>query len=87
MTRSEAMAIINAKLADLDDEAVATVADIVTDIDAAGTLPRPLSARERALVEQSKADFREGRIYSMDEAKVRSDAFLEALRSKYPLAP
>ena len=86
MTRSQDIAIINAKLADLDDEAVAAVANIVRDIDAAGTLPRALSARERALIEQSKADFLEGRTYSLDEARERSDAFIEKLRSKYPQA-
>ena len=87
MTRSQAIAIINAKLADLDDEAVAVVADIVQDIDAAGTLPRALSARERALIEQSKVDFRMGRTYSLDEARERSDAFIETLKAKYPQAP
>lgn len=87
MTRSQAFAIINAKLADLDDEAVATVADIVQEIEAASRVPRALSTRERALIEQSKDDFREGRTYSLDEARERSDAFIETLRAKYPQAP
>ncbi len=87
MTRSEAIAIINAKLADLNDEAVAAVAGIVRDIGTAGTLPRPLTPRERALIEQSKTDFREGRTYALDEARQRSDAFIETLRLKYPQAP
>ena len=87
MTRTEAIAIINKKLADLDDEAVLTVADIVQDMDTASTLPRKLTARELELIEQSKADFREGRTYSIDEARARSDAFLQSLRAKYPTAP
>ena len=87
MTRTEAIAIINKKLADLDDEAVLTVADIVQDLDTASTLPRKLTARELEMIEQSKADFREGRTYSLDEARARSDAFLQSLRAKYPTAP
>ena len=87
MTRTEAIAIINKKLADLDDEAVLTVADIVQDLDTASTLPRKLTARELEMIEQSKADFREGRTYSIDEARARSDAFLQSLRAKYPTAP
>ena len=87
MTRTEAIAIINKRLADLDDEAVLTVADIVQDMDTASTLPRKLTARELELIEQSKADFREGRTYSIDEARARSDAFLQSLRAKYPTAP
>ena len=87
MTRTEAIAIINKKLADLDDEAVLTVADIVQDMDTASTLPRKLTVRELEMIEQSKADFREGRTYSVDEARARSDAFLQSLRAKYPTAP
>ena len=87
MTRTEAIAIINKKLADLDDEAVLTVADIVQDLDTASTLPRKLTACELEMIEQSKADFREGRTYSVDEARTRSDAFLQSLRAKYPTAP
>ena len=87
MTRTEAIAIINKKLADLDDEAVLTVADIVQDMDTASTLPRKLTARELELIEHSKADFREGRTYSIDEARARTDASLQSLRAKYPTAP
>ena len=87
MTRSEAIAIINAKLANLDDEAILTVADIVQDMGSASLRLRRLSARELELIEQSKADFREGRTYSIEEARRRSDAHLQALRAKYPSAP
>ena len=64
-----------------------TVADIVQDMDTASTLPRKLTARELEMIEQSKADFREGRTNSLDEARARSDAFLQSLRAKYPTAP
>ena len=74
MTRTEALAIITAKLASLDDEQVTAVVEIVQSMPAAGQRLRPLSARETALLEQSKADFREGRTLTLDEL----DAFLDA---------
>ena len=40
MTRAQALAIINAKLASLDDEHVMTVAEIVESMEAADDLPR-----------------------------------------------
>ena len=76
MTRAQALAIINAKLASLDDEHVMTVAEIVESIDAADELPRELTARERALVEQAKEDFRAGRSFSLDEARALTDQIL-----------
>jgi hypothetical protein len=76
MTRAQALALINAKLASLDDEHVMTVAEIVESIDAADELPRELTARERALVEQAKEDFRAGRSFSLDEARALTDQFL-----------
>jgi hypothetical protein len=67
MTRSEAIAVINSKLASLDDERVLAVAEIVDDIAAdAGTI-RDLTARERALLAQSKDDFKSGATLSFDE--------------------
>ena len=83
MTRTEAIAVINAKLAALDDERLQTVAEIVDDI-AADTGPvRDLSARELALLEQSKADFAAGRTYSVEEVRAHSDEFIKALRAKH----
>jgi hypothetical protein len=76
MTRAQALALINAKLASLDDEHVMTVAEIVESIDAADELPRELTARERALVDQAKEDFRAGRSFSLDEARTLTDQFL-----------
>ena len=69
MTRTQALAIITAKLASLDDEHVLTVAEIVQSMDAADDLPRELTAHELALIEQAKEDFRAGRAYSLDEAR------------------
>ena len=62
MTRAEAIAAINAKLSSLDDDGVMEVASIVEDIAAPDDLPRALTARELALIEQSKEDFKAGRV-------------------------
>ena len=48
MTRTQALAIIAAKLASLDDERVQAVAEIVQSIDAADDLPRELTEHELA---------------------------------------
>lgn len=79
MTRTEAIAVINAKLASLDDERVKAVADIVQDIAAGDDLVRDLTARELALIEQSKEDFKQGRTYSLAEARAITDAALAPL--------
>jgi hypothetical protein len=67
MTRTEALTAINARLSSLDDERVVAVAAIIDEIAADGVLPRALSARERDLLEKSKADFKAGRSLSHDE--------------------
>ena len=84
MTRAQAIAAINAKLLSLNDERVQAVADIVDDIAADGDLPRALTARELALIEQSKEDFKAGRVVSQEEYRAEMDAFLLQRRSKYP---
>jgi hypothetical protein len=76
VTRAQALAIINAKLASMDDEHVMTVAEIVKSIDATDELPRGLTANELAQVEQSKEDFKAGRSFSLDEARTLTDQFL-----------
>jgi hypothetical protein len=83
MTRTEAIAAITAKLGALDDERLQAVVEIVDDI-AANEALRPLTARELALLDQSKADFKEGRTLSLDEARARTDAYLAERR---PLRP
>ena len=84
MTRAQAIAAINAKLSSLDDERVQAVAAIVDDIAADGDFPRALTARELALIEQSKEDFKAGRVVSQEEYRAEMDAFLLQRRSKYP---
>ncbi len=84
MTRAQAIAAINAKLSSLDDERVQAVAAIVDDIAADGDLPRALTARELALIEQSKEDFKAGRVVSQEEYRAEMDAFLSQRRSKLP---
>ena len=79
MTRTEAIAIITEKLSSLDDERVMTVADIVQDMAKTDDLPRHLTPRELALIEQSKEDFKAGRAYSLAEARAMTDAFLPPL--------
>ena len=44
---------------------------------------RPLTARELALLEQSKADFAAGRTYSVDDVRAHSDALIRSLRAKH----
>jgi hypothetical protein len=68
MTRTATFATITSKLASFDDERLAVVADIVQALDSADALVRPLSPRERALVERSKQDFAEG--YSLSHYEV-----------------
>ena len=79
MTRTDAIAIITAKLASLDDERVMTVANFVQSIDEAQQPLRKLTLRERALLEQSKEDFKAGHTYSNDEITTLLDERL-ALR-------
>ena len=76
MTRTEAIAVINAKLESLDDARVLTAAEIIEDLAASppearvATTARPVRAltpRELDLLAQSKADFAAGRSYSHDE--------------------
>lgn len=81
MTRSEAIARINARLSSLDDERVLTVADIVDEIAASDDSSRQLTAHELALIEQSRQDFRAGRTLTLEEARARTDAFLAQRRA------
>lgn len=83
MTRSEAIAEINAKLAALDDERLRTVAGIVEDIAAETGPVRELTPRELELLEQSKADIEAGRTYSVEEIRAHSDQLIRSLRAKH----
>lgn len=95
MTRTEAIAIITKHLEAADDvvlEAVAanlegkplptmTVGEALETFPSESVLPRPFTARELALIEQSKEDFRLGRTLSHAESMARTDAFLAARRA------
>ena len=82
MTRPEAIAAIYAKLSSLDDDGVMAVASIVEDIAAAEDLPRALTPRELALIEQSKEDFKAGRTYTVAEARAYIDEALARRREQ-----
>ncbi len=82
MTRAEAIAAINAKLSSLDDDAVLAVASIVEDIAGDGDLPRALTARELALIEQSKEDFKAGRTFTVAESRAYIDEALARRREQ-----
>ena len=79
MTRAEAIAIITAKLDNLDDERVQAVADIVQSMQDATRPLRQLSARERALLDQSKDDFSAGRTTTLEESMAFIDERLAKL--------
>lgn len=81
MTRTEAIAAINTKLSSLDDDGVMAVASIVEDIAASDELPRALTAHELALIEQSKEDFKAGRVFTQEEYRAEMDAFLSQRRA------
>lgn len=80
MTRTETIATITAKLASLDDEQLRAVVEIV-DAGTTERAVRQLTARELALLEQSKADFAAGRTLTVAEARARTDAHLAARRA------
>jgi hypothetical protein len=74
MTRSEAIAGINARLAALDDDEVRVVAELVLSVGGQSVLPRALSEHEHDLIAQSRADFRNDETLSPSEP----DDFLDA---------
>lgn len=84
MTRTEAIATITAKLAALDDERVLAVAEIVDEIAADTGTFRSLTESERALLEQSKADFVAGRTCTADEYRAEMTSFMADLKTKHP---
>lgn len=82
MTRAETIAEINAKLANIDDERVRTVAEIVDDIATGSASVRELTLRELALLEEVKADFAAGRTYTVDDVRAHSDVLIQSLRDR-----
>jgi hypothetical protein len=85
MTRAEAIAIIHRRLAEADDATVRSVAEQLTvaaenrSLDS--DLPRPLTEKELALIEQSKEDFRQGRTYTLEEAETYLDEAMDRRRA------
>ena len=94
MTRSEAIATINKHLEAADDtllEAVAanlegrplptmTVGEALETFPSESVLPRPLTTKELALIEQAKSDFLLGRTHTLDESEAMLDAELDRRR-------
>ena len=74
------MAIIKEKLASLDDEGVEAVAAFAQSMGHPLDVSQ-LTPEELAGIERSKADFREGRTYSLDEARAISEAMIAKRRS------
>ena len=76
MTRTQSIALITSRLADLDkldDARLEAIAEALQSTDHDATPLRELSAREVTLLEQSKADFAAGRSYSLDQIKTMLD--------------
>lgn len=84
MTRTQAIAIITEKLASLDDERVMAVADIVQDMAEPSAVVLDLTDAERAAIERSKEDFKEGRTNTNDEYHADMAIFMSDLKSKHP---
>jgi hypothetical protein len=83
MTRAEAIDIITANLATLDDERVMTVADIVKDMAHPTVAALNLTDAERAAIERSKEDFKGGRTYPSDQYHAEMTALMVELKSKH----
>lgn len=84
MTRTEAIAKINARLSSLADDEVLTVADMLDHIADAQTGIRRLTPRELQLIEQSKADFQDGRTSTLQESRAFVEAELARRRAARP---
>ena len=84
MTRTQVIAIITAKLALLDDERVMAVADIVQDMARPREVVLDLTDADRAAIERSKEDFKQGRTYSNDEYHAEMATFMADIKSQHP---
>jgi hypothetical protein len=73
MSRAETIATITDQLTALDDERVNVIATMVQSLTES---VRPLSAREQALLAESKREFSEGRSFSLAESRAQVDAVL-----------
>jgi hypothetical protein len=83
MTRSEAIAIIEQSLPSADEVTLKAAAQLFQDARAEPSiLPRALTPRETALIEQSKEDFKAGRTYTVTEARAYVDEALAHRRAQ-----
>jgi hypothetical protein len=83
MTRAEAIAIIEQSLPSADEAILPAAAELFQAARSEpSSLPRELTARELALVEQSKEDFRTGRTYTLTEARAYIDEALARRREQ-----
>ncbi len=73
MSRTETIALINDRLPSLADDQLRSVAEITEAMHQGNEPARPLTARELALIEQSKADFVAGRTLTHAELVVELD--------------
>lgn len=80
MTRAQAIAIIEKVLPTADEATLSAVIELLHDASAGiSVLPRELTARELALIEQSREDFKAGRVYSTAEVRAYLDEVLAPL--------
>ncbi len=81
MTRLQTIEQITARFAELDDERLQAVADMIDAMDVdKSELTRELTYEELALIEQSKQDFDMGRTLTLAEAEARTEAFIAERR-------
>ena len=76
MSKSETTAAMTDQRASLNKVQVEEIAQLLDSIAAGGGLSPNLTGRELILIEQSKADFAAGSIYSLGEARTLTDQFL-----------
>lgn len=81
MTKAETIAVIASKLEQQDNAGVQAVASIVDTLAAPTDLPRALTQRELALIEQSRADFAAGCTTTSDKSRAYVDAELARRRA------
>jgi hypothetical protein len=83
MTRSEAIAIIEAALPALDEQQAAQLAELAQAL-VQPVVPLQLSDDERAGIDRAREDFKAGRTHSSSEARAMTAAFLAKRRGAAP---
>jgi hypothetical protein len=80
MTRIQAIARITAKLESLDDDQIEELLSHLERLGDPGHLGRPLSDREKQLVQDAKAEFAAGGGHSLEDGFAMIDARLASQR-------